>query len=334
MAECRCASSTTAASSSTSPRRTQFADVPAAPAAAPPKPPWRKILWEEQPYPDNYVDHTFLASVLTYTDTTRYDLLTLVTASTVVTQQLSTVAFFSMLFYLCYYEHLSAGALLCLELLLLLLGSALALGAAQHAAPGPPLGTAQALRSGAGQLLILVGWLLALSPILATLTRTFSDDTICALTISLFVCHLVSHDYAYASRYSSRLQGTLSLNAAIFACVLLAARLPSTTHVFALMSLAVMCFMLLPALSRVLHALPATQHAALRATAALVLLTSAMLFSFVSKLIGFVYLAAVATTSLLCPMLLVHMQQYRTDVQGPWDVAVRAFLRAQSTSET
>ena len=25
-------------------------------------------------------------------------------------------------------------------------------------------------------------------------------------------------------------------------------------------------------------------------------------------------------------MLLVHLQQYRTDIQGPWDVAVRAFL--------
>ena len=73
------------------------------------------------------------------------------------------------------------------------------------------------------------------------------------------MCHLVSHDYAYASHYSSRLQGSLSLNAAIFACVLLAARLPSTTHVFALTSLGVLCFMLLPALSRTLHALPATQ---------------------------------------------------------------------------
>ena len=104
-----------------------------------------------------------------------------------------------------------------------------------------------------------VCWLLGLSPILATLTRTFSDDTICALTSGLFLCHLVSHDYAYASHYSSRLQGSLSLNAAIFACVLLAARLPSTTHVFALTSLGVLCFMLLPALSRTLHALPATQ---------------------------------------------------------------------------
>ena len=41
--------------------------------------------------------------------------------------------------------------------------------------------------------------------------------------------------------------------------MLLAARLPSTTHVFALTSLGVLCFMLLPALSRTLHALPATQ---------------------------------------------------------------------------
>eukprot|EP00964_Phaeocystis_antarctica_P133437 scaffold97644_cov51-Phaeocystis_antarctica.AAC.2 len=58
------------------------------------RPPWRKILWEQQPYPDNYVDQTFLASVLTYTDTTQYELLTLIKASAVVTQQLSTVAIF------------------------------------------------------------------------------------------------------------------------------------------------------------------------------------------------------------------------------------------------
>jgi len=330
------------------------------------KPPWRKILWEQQPYPDNYVDQTFLASVLTYTDTTQYELLTLVKASTVVTQQLSTVAIFCMLFLLSYYERLSAGALLCLELVLLLLGLAAAVGASrrtqssggggatssgggarqindggaagQHGGgggAGSPPGSARALRAATGQLLILVCWLLGLSPILATLTRTFSDDTICALTSGLFLCHLVSHDYAYASHYSSRLQGSLSLNAAIFACVLLAARLPSTTHVFALTSLGVLCFMLLPALSRTLHALPATQykHTALRATAALVALATAMLFCF-SKLLGVLYLVAIFTTSLLCPMLLVHLQQYRADIQGPWDVAVRAFLRAQSASQT
>ena len=128
------------------------------------RPPWRKILWEQQPYPDNYVDQTFLASVLTYTDTTQYELLTLIKASAVVTQQLSTVAIsrkpspapapdpepdrnpgpepdstpsqvaiFCMLFLLSYYERLSAGALLCLELVLLLLGLAAAVGASRRA---------------------------------------------------------------------------------------------------------------------------------------------------------------------------------------------------------
>ena len=104
------------------------------------RPPWRKILWEQQPYPDNYVDQTFLASVLTYTDTTQYELLTLIKASAVVTQQLSTVAIFCMLFLFSYYEQLSAGALLCLELVLLLLGLAAAVGASRRAGPSSSVG--------------------------------------------------------------------------------------------------------------------------------------------------------------------------------------------------
>ena len=172
-----------------------------------------------------------------------------------------------MLFLLSYYERLSAGALLCLELVLLLLGLAAAVGASRRAGQsssgggastgggassaggassgggvsqsnarggarhhggaggaGSPLGSPRALRAATGQLLILVCsllvasskawasglgfrvgldhpkpgpvrkpkpgryqvcWLLGLSPILATLTRTFSDDTICALVRSV-----------------------------------------------------------------------------------------------------------------------------------------------------
>ena len=102
------------------------------------------------------------------------------------------------------------------------------------------------LRSEARQLALVVGWLMSFSPLLATLTRTFSNDTICALTITLFLLHLTLHDYVYASNYTNRSRGTVSLNAAVFASVLLAARLPSTTHVFAVMALAVQMFVLLP----------------------------------------------------------------------------------------
>ena len=51
------------------------------------------------------------------------------------------------------------------------------------------------MRTAAHEGLQLVCWLLALSPVLFTLTRTFSDDTFVALTITLFVLHVVTHDY-------------------------------------------------------------------------------------------------------------------------------------------
>ena len=110
----------------------------------------------------------------------------------------SQVAIFCMLFLLSYYERLSAGALLCLDLVLLLLGLAAAVGASRRAdqssraggassgcdassggsvsqsndgggagqhggggGAGSPLGSARALRAATAQLLILVCWLLS-----------------------------------------------------------------------------------------------------------------------------------------------------------------------------
>ena len=46
-------------------------------------------------------------------------------------------------------------------------------------------------------MVLLIGVLLALSPVLATLTNSFSNDTIYALTTMLMVIHVVSHDYGY-----------------------------------------------------------------------------------------------------------------------------------------
>jgi hypothetical protein len=39
------------------------ATAPAATATAP-LPPWEKVLWRKQPYPDNYTDPTFLQALV------------------------------------------------------------------------------------------------------------------------------------------------------------------------------------------------------------------------------------------------------------------------------
>ena len=232
------------------------------------------------------------------------------------------VALYCAVYLHVYYGRISASVLIALEALLLLGGWLLRRHVTSERL------TVAVVRSDARQLILLVGWLLCISPVLATLTRTFSDDTICALTISLFLVHLALHDYEYALNYSAHFRGSISMNAAIFASVLLAARLPSTPHVFAIMTLATHTFVLLPAQSRRLSkALSSAQH--LSVASLIVLLTAAVLLLTVSKLLAACYLLAILTISGLCPMVLVRMQHSRAHISGPWDEAVRAFLLSQ-----
>ena len=289
----------------------------------PAHPAWRPILYEQQPFPDNYVDHSFLASVLS-TPVERLDVLSLTKDSAIVTQQVSTVGLFCTLYYLVYNGQLSAMRLIVLDTGLLLMGWSLHHKAQQW----PP--NAATLRSDARKLVLLVGWLLSLSPVLATLTQTWSDDTICALVLLLFSTHIALYDYAYASNHSERFEGTLSMNAAVFASVLLAARLPSIPHVFAIMALSMQAFVLLPAQWRLItQSLSSPQH--LCVSTLLVLLTATVLLIVLKPLLAISYLLAIFTISVLCPWLLVHLQQSKRDISGPWDAAVRSFLLAATS---
>ena len=71
-----------------------------------------------------------------------------------------------------------------------------------------------------------------------------------------------------------------------------------------------------------------TTHLAL--VAAVVLLIASTLLLTVSRLLAACYLLAILTISGLCPWLLVHTQHSRSQISGPWDAAVRAFLLSQS----
>lgn len=286
-----------------------------------------RVLYEEQPgYPDNHTDETFLTSVLTRTEVPPLDLFALAKDSSVVGQQVSVVAVFCVVYVQMYFGKLSAETVIGLETMLLLLAWVLRRGVLR-AWP-----TADMLRTDLRKLVLLVGCLLCLSPVFATLTRTFSDDTICALTITLFVAHLVLHDYEYPLNYSRTFRGSTSTNAAIFASVLLAARLPSTPHVFATMALATQAFVLLPEEWRAINAhLSSRGHLAVAALT--VLMTTSLLMVAVSRLLAAAYLLAILTISGLCPLLLAHLQRNHSEVDGPWDAAVRAYAKQKVALE-
>ncbi|KAK0558092.1 glycosylphosphatidylinositol anchor biosynthesis [Tilletia horrida] len=267
----------------------QLTDVPSEPE--PQK--WERLLWKKQPFPDNYVPPTFLDKLETNSTVVLPSYPTLIIWSLPITQQVASILIFVSAF-----AHLLRGQVSALELAL---GSSASMLSGwllfevlipEHHHPhrvfGPTSKTTTArerIRRAANtivSLLLLSLALLALSPVLRTLTDATTSDSIWALSAFLFALNAALADYSSGGRsrwvsevssfshpagrkrstsvsapsredhgltggvQSGGLASALSLNAAICAAVVLASRLPSDLDVFALMLCAVHLFAILP----------------------------------------------------------------------------------------
>jgi hypothetical protein len=86
-------------------------------SAGQPALPWRKVLWDTQPFPDNA--GAVRESPLACEAAADFDTLSLVLDSLPVAQQLSTVALYCVAYIHCYEGRLSAQALILMQGLLL-----------------------------------------------------------------------------------------------------------------------------------------------------------------------------------------------------------------------
>ena len=75
------------------------------------------------------------------------------------------------------------------------------------------------------------GGVYLLSPLLHTLMRTISEDTVIALTAFLLAGHLYLNDYSFVNSVTDKLTGAVSLGAAVFASVLIASGMPTELDV-------------------------------------------------------------------------------------------------------
>jgi phosphatidylinositol glycan class C protein len=280
---------------------------------------WQKVLYVRQPYADNHVDDTFLASLVTNANVQPYDFWAMVRATAVVLQQVSVSALFFLT-----YGFVHRGAISITAVIMLDVVASIGLVVAQRLA-GPKFHTAgllpdmtHILRYSAIFLAVLFG----LSPILQTLTQAYCNDTIWALTILLSTIHIVTHQYhSTATGLGAEFPGTVSLNAAIFAAVLLASRLPSTTHVFVFLVLAIQLFALFPIMRDYIRVRSEYTH--LWVAALLCTLTLALLLA-TSTLLAVLYLGGTAFIAFVCPYWLMSAQKYKNEIQGPWDIATVA----------
>ena len=196
---------------------------------------------------------------------------------------------------------------------------------------------------------------LGLSPILKSLTRSTSSDSIWAMScwliiINVFFFHYdagptsyskatvsanVSQSYTTSTNTAIsggnpdlRMTASLSTNAALMASTLLASRLPSTTHVFSLTLFSIEMFALFPIFRRLLRVVSWDGHMVL--TVLLVLGAGGGLNMVIigpgagwkAAVVGMVLGSLVIGLAMgVCSWWLIGLQKYKNEIYGPWDPA-------------
>jgi phosphatidylinositol glycan class C protein len=196
--------------------------------------------------------------------------------------------------------------------------------------------------STAKSALLIYFTLLGLSPILKSLTRSTSSDSIWTISLALFTINIFFFDYgSHAPSQSSTSGGnknmpaSLSTNAALMASTVLASRLPSTGQVFSLTLFSIEVFGLFPVFRRYARQKSWRGHVIL--TTLLVLGAGGGVglilgrggdgegiwdFPWKSGLMGLVI--GVLVTGLAmggCSWWLIGLQKYKNEIHGPWDPA-------------
>lgn len=277
------------------------------------RPPWQKVLYLKQPYEDNYTDASFLSSMITNANFVKRDYWMVVRDSTVISQQICTVAVVSAVSALMLLGALSAPALLAID------AASLLLGYIAFLLKDPRHWRRDAITRNAFNCALFVSAVYILSPVLQTLTRSISSDTIWALSIGLLLLHLFFHDYSYSSTYSTKFSGSISINAAIFASVLVSSRLPSHMQVFALVLFSLEFFVLFPVLRHHVKKYSQKRHVTL--SLSMVSLTTGLLLP-LSPLLTALFLALILAVTFVCPYWLIKIEKYKYEIHGPWDEAM------------
>jgi len=272
---------------------------------------WRKILYGDLGYPDNYVDSSFLDEMKKNIATTIHGLREVVTEAEVVSRQLSCVAIFLAIF-----GFLSQGWA-SPHLVLFITSIAVLAGFCSFCIlEGHPIVCKQNVMNAIScspYLALCYG----LSPVLITLTRTISEDTLYAMTSVMLFAYLVLYDYG---RDATMVSAPVSLNAAIFASVCLASRLPTVTHTFAIVFVALATFALWPVLHRRLGTI--SHPVALDAFTTLLAVLATVAVSYLSTVFSCLLLLTHILIVGFCPLLFVRLQNDKHNIHGPWDEAV------------
>jgi phosphatidylinositol glycan class C protein len=266
------------------------------------KQPWKKNLYENKEYEDNYTDESFLKDLRKNYNVKNYTFFECVSNLTRVSQELSIVSLFLIIFYYLYKNSVQPQKLLFNSFALTGIGYVINIGF-----DGGKCAKSVIEDSKTVAVVLLFGYVF--SPMLHTLTDSISTDTIFSTTFIILFFHLLIHDYGIDGFLVSR---TISLNCGIFASICLASRLSTPFHAFVLLVIAAEIFVLKPLLFekiwRPILIFPITA------------LTSFYLYQ-ISHVILNIYLVTLFFVNIACPFMFQKLHNHKETISGNWDEA-------------
>ncbi|XP_062219700.1 phosphatidylinositol N-acetylglucosaminyltransferase subunit C isoform X2 [Phragmites australis] len=260
------------------------------------QPKWRKVAYGgRQPgYDDNYTDESFLEEMVMNASVVKRDLLKVMIDSVSISQYLCIVALVVSTWTLTLNLVIDESTLLKLDVGLLLVGFSVLL--------------------------------LTTCPFSVQLLS--NSDSIWALAVTLLLVHLFLHDYSGSTirppgaLNNPKLTSNISLNASIVASVLVASRLPSRLHVFAIMLFSLQVFLFAPLITFCIKKYHFWLH--LLFSFALMVATLNVTYR-LHQMFFILLLALLVFISIVCPYWLIRIQEYKFEINGPWDEAKLCF---------
>ncbi|VBB25784.1 unnamed protein product [Acanthocheilonema viteae] len=216
---------------------------------------WRKILYERQPFEDEYSGGSeFLKELRTNITVVEYSFVEAICGASLVMLHTNAIVFYYLMF-----DSIKNSSISSVQHFSLIFAIALALYTAYLYMIRP-----RNLRDHVYTFITLLCFGYMLTPIIRTLTDTISTDTIYAMSFILFLTSFVFHDYTMVAPLVSTI---LSVNLSLAASVCLVSRVSSNESAFGLLALSMLLFSYWPQMRNcITSAFLLTQHPILTCT--------------------------------------------------------------------
>lgn len=284
------------------------------------KQPWQKILYGNKGYADNYTDPMFLMALKTNINVQMFKYWETVLGATKITHQLSLIVVFLLVFHNLYTQPSYVPA----EMLLLIVFCVCLIGYVLYTITNGPRcqddrssGYLATMGDDAKTVACVLIFGFILSPMLHTLTKSISTDTIYTITFFVFLLHIMCYDYGMPAALVSH---AMSLNAAIFGTICLASRFDTSLDAFVLIIVSFIFFAVYPHFLRLLESQSSLY---IRLTPVCLFISAACLGLLrISTIMFFVNLMAMIFCGIIYPFIFCYAQRYKNNIHGPWDEAV------------